>query len=223
MKKSALVLGATGLVGRQIALQLLADSRYTKIHLFGRRSSGISHARLEEHVINFDQIGEWQELLSGDVLFSALGTTIKAARSREAQYNVDFTYQYQVAEKAAENGVTTLVLVSSYGADSKSKIFYSRIKGELDQAVKKLPFKSIRILKPSLLTGERENPRTSEKVMASIGNILLPLIPGLKKFRPIAADIVAKAAICAANDDEQPPIREYKLNEIFDLANSGRS
>ncbi|HBX67596.1 MAG TPA: NADH-quinone oxidoreductase subunit F, partial [Balneolaceae bacterium] len=182
MNKTAIVIGATGLVGSHLLNQLLEDDRYQKVKVFHRRSTGIEHEKLEEHIINFDDIDSWKSRLTGDELYSALGTTIKKAGSQEAQYTIDYTYQYETAKAAAENGVNKYSLCSSTGADSSSKVFYSRLKGELDDAVKKLPFEVITIMRPSILAGERDESRLGE----SIGMFFMKIftkIPGLKKYR----------------------------------------
>ena len=104
-KKTAIVIGATGLVGEQLVRQLLEDDRYGTVKVFHRRTTGISHPKLVETVIDFDSPEEWKHLITGDELYSALGTTLKAAGSKEAQYKVDYEYQFQVAKIARENDV----------------------------------------------------------------------------------------------------------------------
>ena len=159
MKKTAIVIGATGLVGSHIADLLLDDERYSTVKVFHRRSTGIRHRKLEEYIIDFDKIETWCNQLTGDELYSAMGTTIRKAGSKEAQYKIDVTYPLKVAEAAASNGVKKYSLVSSAGADKDSKLFYPRIKGELDEAVKKLSFDRITIMRPSILEGDRQESR----------------------------------------------------------------
>lgn len=176
---SAILIGATGLVGSQILDLLLKDNSYSRVKVFHRRSTGIQHPKLEEHIIDFDKIHEWGHLVTGDELYSALGTTIKKAGSQEKQYTIDYTYQYEVAKAAADNGVKKYSLVSSAGADYESRVFYSRLKGELDDDVKALPFEVITIMRPSILAGERNESRPGE----SIGMFFMKFltrIPGLK-------------------------------------------
>src|SRR5687767_13921512 len=124
--RTAIVIGATGLVGTALVKQLIEDDRFDRIKILGRRSSGVQHPKIEEHVIDFDQPKSWSHFVKGDVLFSALGTTLRTAGSKEAQYKIDHNYQYEVAKAAAANGVPVYVLVSAAMADPRSRIFYSR-------------------------------------------------------------------------------------------------
>ena len=111
--KTAIVIGATGLVGSHITFQLLNDDRYEKVKIFVRRSLENKNPKLEEHLVDFDKLESWKQELIGDEIYSALGTTIKKAGSKDAQYKIDFTYQYEVAKTAAENSVPKILLVSS--------------------------------------------------------------------------------------------------------------
>jgi uncharacterized protein YbjT (DUF2867 family) len=214
--KTALIIGATGLVGSHLLDLLLNDARFEKIKVFTRRPTGIKHSKLEEIVTDFDKMHEWSHQLSGDVLFSALGTTIKKAGSKDTQYKIDFSYQYDVADHAKQNGVGTYVLVSSAGADPRSKVFYSRMKGELEEAISKLKFQNIRIIRPGILDGERSESRPMEKLAVAVSRRLV-YMPCLKRFRPIHAETVAKAMINACFE-ESAGIRKYELEEVFTLA-----
>jgi len=140
MKLTANVIGATGLVGKQLVQLLLKNKNFEKVRIFVRRSPGISHPKLEEQIIDFDHEESWAEKLTGDVLFSALGTTLKQAGSKEKQYETDVTFNLNFAQKAKENGIENYVLVSSVGANTKSRIFYTCMKGELEEAVSELNF-----------------------------------------------------------------------------------
>jgi uncharacterized protein YbjT (DUF2867 family) len=148
--------------------------------------------------------------------FSALGTTLKQAGSHAAQYEVDYTYQYYAAQAAAENGVETYVLVSAAGADPDSLIFYSRMKGELERDIKKLPFRCIRIIQPGMLAGARKESRSGERVGLLVGS-LLAQVPFLRQYRPIHARTVAQASINAALDGTFN-VQTLALEQVFTRA-----
>jgi len=193
MKRTANVLGASGLVGYSLVNKLLFHSEYEKVRIFVRRKTGVIHENLEEKIIDFDKPQSWKHLVQGDVLFSTLGTTIKTAKTKEKQYLVDFTYQYEFAKAASENGVPNYVLVSSMGANPKSSVFYSRMKGELEESVSKLNFSKILIFRPSILDGDRREKRTSEKIGLVISRFLTRFI--LKKYRPTPIPILTSKMI----------------------------
>ncbi|GGG14560.1 NAD(P)H-binding protein [Pontibacter amylolyticus] len=214
--KTALVIGATGLVGTQLVQQLLADDRFSKVIVFGRRPLGIANPKLEEHLIDFDKPEAWQQLVKGDVFFSSLGTTLKQAGGQSQQYKVDYFYQYKFAEIAAQNGVPAYVLVSSSGANKDSMIFYSRMKGTLEEAVKKLGFQSINIIQPGLLHGDRKEERFGEE-LAYIVMHFLDRVGIAGKYRPYEDKVVARAMI-NAGIAAQPGVHTYTLGDIFKLA-----
>ncbi len=213
--KTAIVLGSTGLVGNLITLKLLEDSRYNKVKVFVRRSLHLKHLKLEEHIVDFDKIELWKEYLTGDELYSALGTTIKKAGSKEVQYKIDFTYQYEAASAASKNGVKIYLLISSAGANSKSSNFYLRMKGSLDEKVKLLNFEQIRIFQPSILVGDRNEKRFGESLGIKIAGTITKIIPALKKYRPIKAAKVAEAMIKSANQNISDKIKIYQPDEIL--------
>lgn len=194
--RRALVLGGTGLVGRQLVQLLIADSSYDKVTLLLRRSSGHTDPKLEEHLIDFEQPQTWAPHLKGDVLFSALGTTLRVAKTKEAQFRIDHDYQLWAAQAAAANGVANYVLISSMGANESSPIFYSRIKGQLESKVRALCFTSCTILRPGILDGNRAEHRTGEQlalsVLRGIPSWALP-----ESVRPTPVEKVARACILA--------------------------
>lgn len=216
-QKTAILIGATGLVGSKILSQLLESDNYESVKVFHRRSTGVTHPKLEEHVIDFDDIENWKEKLTGYVLFSALGTTLKTAGSKEAQYKVDFTYQFEVAKYASENGVSDYGLVSSAGADHESSNFYQKMKGELDEAVQKLDFEKVVIVRPSILDGDRKESRLGEKIALPLMKIFCK-IPGLKKYHPIKDEVVAKALINGTEKRSNSKKSIYELDEVKKLA-----
>ncbi|HSM48139.1 MAG TPA: NAD(P)H-binding protein [Draconibacterium sp.] len=212
---SANVIGATGLVGKQLVQQLLDEEHFSKVRIFVRRETGLKHPKLEQQIIDFAKTETWTKLLTGDVLFSALGTTLKQSGSKEKQYEIDFTFNLNFAQKAKENGIQNYVLVSSVGANSKSGIFYTRMKGELDEAVAKIGFRNLVILRPASLTGPRENRRMAEEISIPVLNLLTRFV--MKNYRPISDETVAKAMINAVlNKNESKTI--YEGSEVFNLA-----
>lgn len=213
---TAIVIGATGLVGSALTDQLLKDDRFTTVKVFVRRTTGKTNPKLQEIITDFDNLSAVSDQITGDVLFSTLGTTLAVAGSKEAQYKIDYTYQYEFARIAAHNIVSTYVLVSSAGASSKSGVFYSRMKGELEDAVKQLPFLKVRILQPSFLDGDRSEKRTMERVGISVAKAL-SWLPVIGKYRPIKDETVAKAMINAAMDGTSGHIT-YALDTIFKVA-----
>lgn len=192
----ALVVGATGAVGKDLVRLLLDDERFDEIHIFVRGASGVKHEKLTEHIVNFDNIDEWKDKLCGNVLFSCIGTTLKDAGSKEKQWKIDYNYQYDVAAAASENGVERYILVSSVGASASSSVFYLRMKGQLDEAVGKLPFTYKGIIRPASLI-RKDTTRTSEKITVPVLKVLNS-IGLLKNNMPIRTELVARAMINAA-------------------------
>ena len=216
MKLTANVIGATGLTGSELVELLLNDDRFGKVNIFVRRDTKIRHSKLEQHLVDFRNKRTWVKKLKGDVLFSALGTTLKQAGSKDKEYEVDFTFNFEFAQEAKKNGIRNYVLVSSIGANPKSRLFYPRMKGELDSAVHKLGFKNIAILRPSSLTGKRNNRRLMEELSIPVVRLLTRFI--FKKYRPISGRTVAEAMVCAAVNPN-PHKTIWEADEVFDLAN----
>ncbi|HTB59547.1 MAG TPA: NAD(P)H-binding protein [Polyangia bacterium] len=217
--KTALMIGATGLVGSQLLPQLLNDPRFGRVVSFGRRKTGQAHPKLEEQVVDFEALESWASRVQGEVAFSSLGTTRKQAGSLAAQKKVDYDYQLAFAKAAAKNGVPSYVLVSASSANPSSSIFYTRIKGELDRDVQQLGFERVRILRPSLLGG-RPQARVGER----LGGALLGAVNAFgiaRKYREIPAAVVAKAMLNAALDPEKGT-HIYTLDELFDEAERPR-
>jgi uncharacterized protein YbjT (DUF2867 family) len=186
--------GATGLVGRALLEGLLADESVTSVHALGRREPGIIHPKLNTHVVDFAALSPLPPL---DEVYLALGTTIKTAGSQTAFRAVDFDANLAVARAALAAGARRAGLVSAMGADAKSRIFYNRVKGEIEDALTQLTFEGLVIARPSLLVGDREalgQPvRTAERMATAVSKLLGPLIPA--NYRPIAAAKVARALL----------------------------
>lgn len=215
MKQIANVIGATGLVGKAIVQQLLNDERFEKVRIFVRRETGLQHPKLEQLVVDFGRTETWEKQLIGDVFFSALGTTLKQAGSKEKQWEIDFTFNLNFAQKAKENGIENYVLVSSVGANSKSSIFYTKMKGDLDEAVSKIGFRNLVILRPASLTGPRENRRIAEEISVPVLNFLTRFM--MKNYRPVSDETVAKAMINAVFSKNTSKTI-YEGSEVFNLA-----
>jgi uncharacterized protein YbjT (DUF2867 family) len=186
--------GATGLVGRAILRGLLADESVRSVLALGRREPGVAHPKLTSHVVDFAALPKLPPL---DEVYLALGTTIKAAGSQTAFRAVDFDANLAVARAALAAGARRAGLVSAMGADAKSRIFYNRVKGELEEALARLPFEGLVIARPSLLAGDREAlgqpARPAERVATAVSRFLGPLVPS--NYRPIAAADVARALL----------------------------
>jgi uncharacterized protein YbjT (DUF2867 family) len=194
MAISACVVGASGLVGRELVTQLCDDPSVTTVHVVVRRllSSFGNSPKLVQHIIDFESIaaGDWPTC---DVLCCCLGTTIKIAGSQEAFRRVDFDYVVESAKKATQAGATRLLVVSAMGADRRSMIFYNRVKGEMEAAIASLGFSSVTIFRPSFLTGERiDTPKRRGEHLAvtvlKFGNLFLP-----KKYQSLPGHAVARS------------------------------
>ena len=202
--KTAIILGATGLTGTELLKQLLNDDYYKKVVLFSRKSTNINHCKLTEYITDFDLLHKIKHLIIGDIVFCCLGTTIKAAGSKTAFRKVDFKYISDFAEFAKQNGLNQFYLQSSLGADSKSKNFYLKTKGETENAIRKLDFESFTIFRPSMLLGNRREFRFGETLGKLVMQFFSFLFVGrLKLYKAIDAKQVAKAMIY-----------ESKLNKV---------
>ncbi len=203
MQKTALIAGASGLVGRHcLDLLLAADDRYAHVISIGRRTLPLEHPRLEQRVVDFDDFEKERLHLIADDVYCCLGTTIRSAGSEAAFYKVDYTYVVKLAALTAGNFASQLLVVSAMGADVSSRLFYNRVKGEMEEAVKQTAFRAIHLFRPSLLLGDRPNPRFGERFAAAVLAVVRPLLIGpLKPYRPIQAKTVAQAMLDAARQD----------------------
>jgi uncharacterized protein YbjT (DUF2867 family) len=218
--KSALLVGASGLVGGHCLDFLLADPAYDQVLVFVRKPLSRRHAKLMQHVIDFEQLQQHMNLMRVNEVFCCLGTTIKKAGSQPAFRRVDFEYPFEIAKLAAQNGVEQFLLVTSIGANSRSAIFYSRVKGEVEAAIRSLPFRAIHIFRPSILLGSRAEIRLGEKIGQMVMSVLAFLFIGaLRKYRPIAASAVAAAMLKVAKMN-QPGIHVHESDRIQALANN---
>lgn len=217
-EKTAIVIGATGLIGQSLVNQLADADHICRIITLTRNPAGHSSSKVSNHIVDFDRLDEYSSLFMGDMLFSCMGTTRKQAGSISAQRMVDLEYQYNAAKLAAENGIRHYLLVSSSGADAKSSNEYLKMKGELEQKVKNLPFERISIFQPSLLIGQRTDLRIGEKLAGLILSVICK-IPGLRQFRPIRGEQVAAKMVRVSSQKNLDPavqtLEKFVLDEIF--------
>lgn len=186
----ALIIGATGATGKDLTNILLQDAAYTEVVIFVRRSTGISHPKLTEILTDFDKLEDVSGFIRGDVWFSCLGTTLKTAGSKEKQWHIDYEIPLKFAEIARRNGVAKAVLVSAYGAAATSKVFYSKMKGQLEEDIARLAFDQYIIFKPGMLL-RKGTDRASERIIAGILKFLNG-IGLLKRFRPLSTYVLAE-------------------------------
>lgn len=188
-KATVLIAGATGLVGGECLKILAGDERYERIVVLTRRkidSPGLG-PNVEQHIVDFDRPESYREIAKADIVICTLGTTIKKAGSKQKFRKVDLTYGLDLARIALENGASHFLLVTALNVSSKSPVFYYRVKGELEDAICRLDYEKVTILRPSLLLGERSEFRLVEVMMKP----LAPFIFG--NVKPIQARTVARA------------------------------
>lgn len=197
----AVLIGATGATGKELLQLLLQDTSITEVAALVRKPLTFQHRKLSVHVIDFDQPCAWQQYVQGDMAFSCLGTTLKAAGSKEAQYKVDYEYQLAFASAAAQNHIPAFILISAGMADPKSLVFYSRMKGALEQAIRALHFKSLVIFRPGLLSRpgtDRAGERISETLLHFFNWLGL-----FKKLAPLPVQQLARLMLRHAKNPPQ--------------------
>ncbi|GAB2957539.1 oxidoreductase [Hymenobacter coalescens] len=213
-QKVALIAGASGLVGSQLLPLLLSCGRYAKVISIGRRQLSLVHPRLEQRVVDFDRLEDHRLSLIADDVYCCLGTTMRQAGSREAFYQVDFLYVVKLAALTAANFAAQFMVVSAMGADVASAFYYSRVKGDMEAAVRQAPFRAIHIFRPSLLLGSRPEKRLGEQLGAALLRLVSPLLLGpLRRYRGIDAQVVAQGMLNAAYQ-EGGGVRVYLSDEI---------
>ena len=210
----ALVLGATGATGREIVSLLLKDPAYSEVSIFVRNKPNIKHEKLSIHQIDFSRLSDYKALVQGDVLFSALGTTLKDAGSKSQQYLVDYTYQYAFAKMASENGVKHYALVSSIGSNENSPFFYPKMKGALEEAIKKLDFEKTYVFQPPFLIRQAELIRTGEKIGIKVVGVLNQL-GLLKSQKPLAVSTLAQKMLGEISSESTARLNIYTPKDLF--------
>ncbi len=215
----AVIAGASGLVGGECLHLLLDSERYDKVIAFLRRPLEFAHPKLRQITVDFAHLPRLPEFAGADV-FSALGTTMKQAGSREAFRKVDFDASLAFATLAAECGASQFVLVSSISAGAASSTFYLRVKGELEDALRSLPFRSLHIFRPSFLAGDRLGSRPGERVGVAVAKALdFAFVGSLRKFSAVDVDVLA-AAMLNVTLRAEPGVHIYEYEQILQLAKS---
>ena len=221
-KKTALVLGATGVVGTQLVNGLSTNENYEAIHLLTRKELRYKNPTCKVHIVDFDNLEQYADLFRVHDVFICLGTTIKKAKTKEAFRKVDYDYVVEAGKLAKSAGVRNLLVISAMGADSSSKFFYSRVKGDMEETLKQLKLNSLHIFRPSLLLGERNELRIGEKISGKLSSAFKFLLIGpLRPYRAIQAKTVATAMSIAAQS-RSTGNQVYHSNEIESLVNEDK-
>lgn len=202
VSRTALIIGATGLIGQQLLTKLLHSPYYDQVIALTRKPLEVKNTKLKEIIFDFDKPNP--SLVVADDVFCCLGTTIKKAGSKEAFKKVDLEYPLSVASMALQNGAEKFLIVTAMGADEKSSIFYNRVKGEVEMGLENLKYDSLHIFRPSLLLGNRKESRFGEKAGEVVMTVFKPLLLGtLKKYRAIDSEKVANAMLTFAKKSEK--------------------
>lgn len=198
-KKTALLVGASGLIGQSLLEKLLNGDNYSSVTILVRRKLDLEHCLLDQKLVNFDELSSLE--LKAEHIFCTLGTTIKTAGSKEAFKKVDKEYPLQIARNAHKNGAQLFAIVTSMGANKNSAFFYNQVKGEVEESLSNIGFSHLGIFRPSMLLGDREENRLGEKIGKVVMKGLGFLIP--KKYKAIHVDKVAKAMLEYAKRPEK--------------------
>ena len=214
----ALVLGATGLIGRHLLRALLDSPHWQSVQVLTRRPLGFRHDKLHETVLPLEQMASRPDLFAVDDVFCCLGTTLRAAGSRSVFRQVDFDYCVQAAELARAQGADHFLVVSAVNASARSRVFYSRTKGQMEEAVEALDFRALTIMQPSLLLGDRSEFRTGERLAAAGMQLLRPVLGWTDAdWLPVEAATVARAMLVAAREPVSG-VRRLRYSDIQRLA-----
>ena len=218
--RTALIIGATGLVGRHCLEVLLAEPRCRKVIALSRRPLASSSPKLSQIVVDFDKLDDYKNSFITDDVYCTIGTTIRHAGSKEAFRKVDYEYPLRVAQLAHANGARRMSVITAIGANPSSRVFYLRVKGELEAALTQLSFEALHFFRPAWLVGKREETRFREKFGIAFAQALSPLFIGKwKNYRSTEAKVVARAMVNATLGDAMG-VQVYKTTDIWKLAGS---
>ncbi|MFX3623545.1 MAG: oxidoreductase [Ectobacillus sp.] len=213
-KRTALVLGASGLVGQELVEQLLDCDHYASVTVLVRRPIEQRHEKLQQKIVDFNILEQYEAYFAVDDVYSCLGTTIKKAKTKENFMKVDYGYTMRAARICERKNVHNFLVISSMGANPKSMFFYSQVKGRIEEELKQVSIEGIHIFRPSLLLGEREEFRFGEQMAEKISAVLPFLYKGpFEKYKPISAWQVAKG-MCTTALRNKKGIHIYESNAI---------
>lgn len=202
---SALIAGATGLVGGVLLKKLVDTELYSRITILTRRSVGMQDERLREIITTSEELDQHVSELQADHVFCCLGTTMKKAGSKEAFKKVDLEYPTRLADLALSQDSKHYLLVSAAGADKNSVIFYNQVKGEVEERISKSGFSKVTIVRPALILGDRNESRTGEAIAQALFRIINPMLIGpLRKYRAVPAADIASTLFRSAIRQEDP-------------------
>ncbi len=216
LMKTAIILGATGLTGSILLKKLLEDNRYNTIKLFSRKSTHITHPKIKEYIVDLLCLENNINDFIGDEVYCCIGTTNAKTPNKSLYYQIDFGIPVTVAKICSQNNINTLIVISALGANKKSKVFYNRTKGEMEEAVLVFNIKKTHILQPSLISGKRKEKRTGEYTFKQLMRFINPLLIGsLKKYQSILPETIVSTMIWLANNQyAEKRILSDKIKQI---------
>lgn len=218
MKKTAIILGITGVTGSLLAKHLFDDERFEKVISFHRRQSDLQHPKLEEHVIDMFELEKHQEAFKADVVFCCVGTTQSKTSDRETYKKIDYGIPLAAAKLCVANDIERLIVISALGADPESRVFYNKVKGQMERDILAEKPKNTYFLEPALLAADREEKRTAEKIGIAAFKVLNPFLIGpLKKFRSIKPEALVKTMLYLTfNTYEDARIPSDEIQKLAD-------
>jgi len=214
--RTALIVGASGLIGGHCLNYLLDDPSYSEVIALVRKPLLVKHRKLKEVITSFNNtLEQTLSSITAKDVFCCLGSTIKKAGTQEAFRKVDYELVVTIADIMRRHGAEQFIVISAMGANSTSKVFYNRIKGEMEEAIKGLGYPCVRIIRPSLLLGHREEFRLGERIGVMMSPLLkMVLVGSLKKYRPVEVVAVARFMVVVAHEGPVAGVHVYESDQI---------
>lgn len=215
-EKTAIILGATGVTGSVLVSLLTRHKAYAKIKLFSRSVSGLTHPKIEEYLVDLQDLESHKGSFVADEVYCCIGTTKAKTPDKELYKSIDYGIPLQAAKLCKENGIGTFMVISALGANASSSVFYNKVKGQMEDAVIALQIPKTHILQPSLIAGKRDEKRMGEWLAKQFFKVFQFLLIGsLKKYRPIPPETIAKAMVWLGNNEENTiKIQSDKIKEL---------